>query len=68
MLKFFNTMLHRIDDKEEAEEYGIETFPAMVYFDKVTQLKEDVTVSNFPTRGFQTCIPGSWTPSTSWSG
>ena len=61
-------MLHRIDDKEEAEEYGIETFPAMVYFDKVTQLKEDVTVSNFPTRGSQTCIPGNWTPLTSWSG
>ena len=35
-------MLHRIDDKEEAEEYGIETFPAMVYFDKVTQLNKDV--------------------------
>ena len=32
--------LPRIDDKEEAEEYGIETFPAMVYFDKVTQVKE----------------------------
>ena len=38
-------MLHRIDDKEEAEEYGIETFPAMVYFDKVTQLKKDVNTS-----------------------
>ena len=25
----------RIDDKEEAAEYGIESFPAMVYFDKV---------------------------------
>ena len=32
-------MLNRIDDKEEAEEYGIETFPAMVYFDKVIELK-----------------------------
>ena len=38
-------MLHRIDDKEEAEEYGIETFPAMVYFDKVTQLNKDVNTS-----------------------
>ena len=39
-------MLHRIDDKEEAEEYGIETFPAMVYFDKVTQLlNKDVNAS-----------------------
>ena len=25
----------RIDDKEEAAEYGIESFPAMVSFDKV---------------------------------
>ena len=38
-------MLYRIDDKEEAEEYGIETFPAMVYFDKVTQLNKDVNAS-----------------------
>ena len=38
-------MLYRIDDKEEAEEYGIETFPAMVYFDKVIQLKQNMTVS-----------------------
>ena len=38
-------MLYRIDDKEEAEEYGIETFPAMVYFDKVTQLNKDVNTS-----------------------
>jgi len=30
----FPIKLLRIDDKEEAEEYGIETFPAMVYFDK----------------------------------
>ena len=63
-------MLHRIDDKEEAEEYGIETFPAMVYFDKVTQLNKDVNshLSNFPNRGSQTCIRGSWTPLTFSSG
>ena len=32
---FTVTYLCRIDDKEEAAEYGIESFPAMVYFDKV---------------------------------
>jgi len=30
----FPIKLLRIDDKEEAAEYGIESFPAMVYFDK----------------------------------
>ena len=39
--------LPRIDDKEEAEEYGIETFPAMVYFDKVTQVKERLDLFSF---------------------
>ena len=32
---FTVTIFCRIDDKEEAAEYGIESFPAMVYFDKV---------------------------------
>ena len=61
-------ILHRIDDKEEAEEYGIETFPAMVYFDKVTQIRPSFHCSILFARGSQTCILGSWTPLTSWSG
>ena len=35
LILFTVTYFCRIDDKEEAAEYGIENFPAMVYFDKV---------------------------------